>query len=480
MSNVLLLRPDFGTGMEYIYRQPNPPIGLGYLASSLSKHGFRVDIIDLTVMRVARDTLIAFIKKKQPVFIGLTSLTAYYIAMKQLALFLKAEVPSIPLVIGGVHPSSLPEYALKECKADFVVIGEGEVTVVELANYLESGKGDPSKIDGIAYYKGDSVVMTKSRELIKNLDSIPMPAWEKIDPAKYPKNPHGYIMKYNRVAPVLSTRGCPFSCKYCASCQFWRQTIRYRSPKNVVDEIQYLHDVFGIREIHFWDDNLTMKRSHIEGICEEIIRRGLQHMAFCAPNGVRVDTLDESLLQLMKKAGFYELTFAVESGSRKILKENGKNINLRTIIKNTLLARKAGILMNSYFMLGFPGETAATLDKTIRFSKALPVHYRTFFIVKPLPGSELFSSWSKSVDLMNFDWDVLSSYMKANKLKLNDLDEKFLTRVHKRAHYENNYRLGNFLVILWLNIKFFHFSQLKFNVERISHMITGYTTRIFK
>ncbi len=480
MSNILLVRPDFGKGMDFIYRQPNPPIGLGYLASSLSQRGFRVDIIDLTVKKITPDALVALIKKKQPLFIGLTSLTAYYIAMKQLALFLKAEVPSVPIVIGGVHPSSLPELAMEECMADFVVIGEGETTITELARHLESGQGDPSAIDGIAYRKGETIILTKKRELVRDLDSIPMPAWNKINPNKYPKNPHGYVMKHSKVAPVLSTRGCPFSCTYCASCQFWKQTIRFRSPKNVVDEIQYLHDEFGIREIHFWDDNITMKRAHITGICREILKRGLQNMAFSAPNGVRVDTLDEPLLRLMKKAGFYELTFAVESGSRKILKEMDKTINLKTIIKNTVIARKLGILMNSYFMLGFPGETEATIEKTIRFAKSIPVHYRTFFILTPLPGSKIFSSWFKSVELKDFDWDAISHYMKTNDLALHNLDEKYLTRMHRRAHNENNYRLGNFLTILWISVRYFHLSQIKFNIERMNHMITGYGTRVFK
>jgi anaerobic magnesium-protoporphyrin IX monomethyl ester cyclase len=442
-------------------------------------HGFKVDIIDLAAINLPLTTLVDFIKKKQPLFVGLTSLTAYYNSMKLLSIFLKKQIPSLTVVIGGVHPSSLPSYALKECNADFVVIGEGEITIVELARFLKSGAKDPSIIDGLGYRVGDSVTFTHPRALVKDLDTIPMPAWHKINPNKYPKNPHGYLMKYSRVAPVLSTRGCPFKCKYCASCQFWKQTIRFRSPLKVVDEIQYLHERFGIREIHFWDDNITMKRSHIEGICKEIIKRGLHHMAFSAPNGVRVDTLDESMLRLMRKAGFYELTFAVESGSRTILKENAKNTDLKTIIKNTVIARKVGLLINSYFMLGFPGETAATLEQTIRFSKALPVHYRTFFIVKPLPGSEIFTKWSSSIDLKNFDWDALSSYMKVNNLKLNDLDEKYLTRVHKRAHFENNYRLGNFITILWLTTRYFHFSQLKFNIERIVHMISGYSTRVF-
>jgi len=115
--------------------------------------------------------------------------------------------------------------------------------------------------------------------------------------------PHGFILKHKRFAPIMTSRDCPFSCAYCASCNFWRQKIRYRSPKNVVDEIQHLQEKFGIKEIHFWDDNLTLRQSHNEAICREILKRKIK-IAMKTPNGIRVDTLNEKVLKLMKAAGF--------------------------------------------------------------------------------------------------------------------------------------------------------------------------------
>jgi radical SAM superfamily enzyme YgiQ (UPF0313 family) len=246
-----------------------------------------------------------------------------------------------------------------------------------------------------------------------------------------------------------------------------------------VDEIQYLHETFGAREIHFWDDNLTLKREHIEGICKEILRRKL-NMAFCVPNGVRVDTLDEKLLKLMKAAGFYKLTFAVESGDYKLLKNSGKTINLKKIMRNTVLAKKMGYFLNSYFILGFPGETEETIRKTIKYAKALPFDYSSFFLMKPLPGSKIFDDWSKGKDLLDYDWDNLSTYMETNKFLLSELDPELLSKAHKRAHSEKIVRLKPLLNLLWINITHFHFSQLKYEIERFLHLIVGYNITFFK
>ncbi|MBD3188953.1 radical SAM protein, partial [Candidatus Bathyarchaeota archaeon] len=287
---IILIRPDFGKAIEYIYRQVNPPIGLGYLSSFLRTKGYRVFILDLAFRRLATRTVIEFIKKREPLFVGISALTAYYSEMKVIANRLREEIPELKIVLGGVHASSLPRESLIECKADFVVRGEGELAIWRLADALREDPAKIPSITGLAIRKGDEVIFTGKPELVDDLDELPMPAWHQINPNKYPKNPHGFLMIHEQVAPVFSTRGCPFECHYCASCRFWRRRIRFRSPKNVVDEIEYLHDRFGIKEIHFWDDNLTLKRSHIVGICREIIARGLNHMAFCTPNGVRVDT----------------------------------------------------------------------------------------------------------------------------------------------------------------------------------------------
>ncbi|MBD3188349.1 radical SAM protein [Candidatus Bathyarchaeota archaeon] len=231
--------------------------------------------------------------------------------------------------------------------------------------------------------------------------------------------------------------------------------------------------------MHFWDDNLTLKRSHIVGICREIIARGLNHMAFCTPNGVRVDTLDEGLLLLMKRAGFYKLTFAVESGSRRILSENGKNTKLTTILRNTVLAKKIGFLLNSYFMMGFPGETEESIEKTIKIAKSFPLNYATFFLLKPLPGSKIFKEWAGDRDFLHFDWNNLSSYMQKNNFLLSELSPDYLSKAHKRAHREVILQVKMLASIIWISLKSFHFSQFKFNLERLVHLIFGYNSSIF-
>ncbi|MHA1679651.1 MAG: B12-binding domain-containing radical SAM protein [Promethearchaeota archaeon] len=478
-KTIILIRPDFGKAIEYIYRQINPPIGLGYLASFLKERGFRVYILDLALRRIERETVIRFIKKKNPLFVGISALTAYYSEMKLLSNYLREKIPSLKIILGGVHASSLPRESLVECHADFAVIGEGELSISRLARYMEEGRLDFKSIPGICFFEGEEFIHTGDPELISDLDSIPMPAWHKINPNKYPKNPHGFLMVYKEVAPLFSTRGCPFECHYCASCRFWQRKIRFRSSSNVVDEIQYLHEEFGIREIHFWDDNLTLKRSHIEGICNEIIRRGLDKLTYCAPNGVRVDTLDEKLLILMKKAGFYKLTFAVESGSSKILRTNGKYIDLKKIIKNTVIARNVGFMLNSFFMIGFPGETEETIKKTVKFAKSLPFNYATFFLMKPLPGSKIFDEWSRGKELLNFNWNNLSSYMQKNKFLLSDLSPEYLSKAHKKAHNEFIYRIKMITSIFWISLRHFHVEQFKFDIERFMHLILGFNSSVF-
>ncbi|MHA1792805.1 MAG: B12-binding domain-containing radical SAM protein, partial [Promethearchaeota archaeon] len=387
---IILIRPEI---TMINYRSVNPPLGLGYLASYLMKNGFKVFILDLALYKITLETLSKFISHKQPILIGITALTSYYSEMKKLSLFLKEKFPGIPIVLGGVHVSSLPMESIKECNADFVVVGEGEQTLLELANAISRKSSDFSTIKGIYYKKDDKIVVNEPRGYIKDLDSLPMPAWHMISPLKYVGEPHGFIVKSIRVAPMFTSRGCPFSCSYCASCQFWGQRIRFRSPKNVVDEIEYLVKTFKVKEIHAWDDNITLNRKHIEGICKEIIKRGLRiHLA--TPNGVRVDTLDERMMKLMRAAGFYKMTFAVESASYRVLRDAGKNSDLKKIVKNTIIAKKLGFYLNSYFILGFPTDTESTINKTIRFAKSLPFDFATFFIMKPLPGSRLFREWA--------------------------------------------------------------------------------------
>lgn len=467
-NEIILLRPSF----QMIFSQENPPIGLGYLASYLERFGFTVHILDLSSIKITTKVLVEFIARRAPVFVGITALTAYYNSAKELARLIKKEFPSLPLVLGGVHASALPELSIVECGADFVVIGEGEATALELARGLMDGMTDFSQVRGIAYRAGNRVVINGPRGLLEDVDSLPMPAWHKINPNRYPRQPHGSIMMFKEVAPILSSRGCPYACDFCASCKFWGQRIRFRSPVKIVDEMEYLKRNFGTREFHFWDDNLTVKRSHIVGICKEILKRKL-NIAIAMPNGVRVDTLDEDLLKLMKRAGFYFLIFAVESWSKKVLLGYNKNTNLAKIARNVIIAKRLGFELGTYLILGFENSTIESMHRDIRFTKSLPFDLISFFLLKPLPGSKIFEIWADGKDLHDFDWSAINYFN--SKVATGNWETRVLDEIQDRAFKEFYLRLPALLrTIFYRFIKRGHLFQIKFYLQRLTYVFLGF------
>jgi len=232
----------------------------------------------------------------------------------------------------------------------------------------------------------------------------------------------------------------------------------------VVDEMEYLYDHFKIREFHFWDDNLTINHQHVLGICKEILRRRLP-VSIATPNGLRVDTLNKRVLMVMKKAGFYLLTFAVESGSPRILKECNKRTNLRTIAHNTVIAKKLGFSLNSFFMLGFPTETLESIQKTIKFAKSLPFDQRVFFILKPLPGSQIFDEMRKKRDNA-LDWSKINFFNGSEDSAI--IGGQTMQEWQKKAYRETLIRFPNILQYFWYRfLKYFHLNQLKYQTQRI-------------
>jgi anaerobic magnesium-protoporphyrin IX monomethyl ester cyclase len=304
------------------------------------------------------------------------------------------------VVIGGPHASILPELTLDETRADYIICGEGELSLYELAAALKNQQ----PVSGIAGVISQKNRQLKKRPLISGLDTLPFPDWQQMDPRKYKKAPHGGLVKSFPVAPITSTRGCPFECSFCASPKLWDKSIRFRSPENVVDEIAYLVKEFKVREIHFEDDNLTLKRSHIEGICNLILKRKIK-VNWATPNGVRVDTLDPELLRLMKKSGCYFIAFGIESGSQEILDRINKKTRLDIIEKAVTMASRAGIVTQGFFIFGLPGETAATVKQTIAFAKKLPLDKAQFLLLDVLPGSQL---WEKLSGQRSAGWSLRS------------------------------------------------------------------------
>lgn len=248
-----------------------------------------------------------------------------------------------------------------------------------------------------------------------------------MDPRRYRKAPHGGLIKRFPVAPVVSTRGCPFECSFCASPTLWEKRIRFRSPEKIVEEIELLVGRFGVREIHFEDDNLTLRRSHVEKICGLILEKGLD-ISWAAPNGVRADSLDRDLLELMKKSGCYFLSFGLESGNQSILDRAAKDVSLDTMERVIRETREAGIMTQGFFSFGLPGETEATINETIEFAKSSGLDRAQCLLLDILPGSRL---WEELKGEYEIDFGR-KSYQEVTWCPLG-LDRTVLAQVPARA-----------------------------------------------
>jgi len=390
---IVLVRPNYKSHII------TPPIGLGYLASFLKTHGVEVTIIDGLKDGTKPDELTARIIREGADAAGITCLTAFYHEAVDLSLRLKRARQRV--IIGGVHPTFLPHRTLKDSGCDYVIAGEGEQALLALVQAGFANSGIPGVYS--LHDLPDSSTPFRKAEPVANLDDLPFPDWEQLDPRTYPKAPHGAIVRNYPIGVVTTTRGCPYACTFCASPQFYDRTIRFRSPANVLAEIRHLVDTFGVREIHFEDDNLTLKREHIESLCRMILDSDLR-ISWACPNGVRADRIDEPLVQLMKQSGCYYFAFGIESANQTILDNIHKHEKIDDIRRSIDIAARAGISCQGFFIFGLPGETAATIDETIQFAKSSRLARAQFLILDVLPGSELWSTlqgqfapnWSKN------------------------------------------------------------------------------------
>lgn len=365
-----------------------PPIGLGYLSSYLQKRGIETKIIDALRDNLSPDALVDKILAERPEAVGITCMTCNYHQVVWLCNTLKFH--GIRVILGGVHPTVLPRTTLKESQCDFLIAGEGELALAKLIENNFDPRGIPGvyTAENIDEIDDDNYVKA---ETVSDLDELPFPDWSQIAPATYPFAPHGAIAKNFPIGVVISSRGCPYECTFCASPLLCGRKIRYRSPRNVVDEIRYLVENFGVKEIHFEDDNLTLKRSHIEEICRLLIKEKIS-VSWACPNGIRADKVDAELIALMKKSGCYYFAYGIESANPQILKNIKKNEELATITRSIKAARKAGISCQGFFIFGLPGETEETIEESIQYASASKLLRAQFLILDVLPGSELWSS----------------------------------------------------------------------------------------
>ena len=341
-KKVALIRPNYNSHII------TPPLGIGYLASYLKSKGHKVLIIDALNKGLSNLQILDILNKEEINIVGVTCLTAFYENVAELSNLLKSNSKTV--IIGGVHPTFLPNQTLVDTNADYIICGEGEIAFSQL---LEN---DLNNKDIKGVYSQDDLNNTntkfESAEIIENLDELPFPDWEQINPNTYPQATHGFFAKNFPIGFITSTRGCPYSCKFCASPSFYKKKIRFRSPQNIIEEIKYLVNHIKVKEIHFEDDNLTFDRNHISEICNLIIENNIKINWGC-PNGIRADKVDDELIKLMKKAGCYFFFYGIESSNDKILKNINKGESSDVIRKSINLAKKIKLFATDFLYLAY-------------------------------------------------------------------------------------------------------------------------------
>lgn len=410
------------------------PIGLGYIASILLKKGHEVIILDPEVENLNYEGIKSFLKENKPDIIGISCATPNFKNASDIAKMIKEELKT-PVVLGGVHASALPSLLKKHPEFDIIPIGEGEFSFSEICDYYQGRIKSLENIDGIAYKEGDDIKITKPRELIEPVDALPFPARHLVDLTKYKLSVHVDLGK--KSATILTSRGCPFQCTYCASYLTMGEKFRAHSAKYVLHEIEHLTKSYGIKHIVIQDDTFTIDKKRVEKICRGLIDKKMNIDWYCF---ARVDTVTKEMLSLMRQAGCYSIGYGIESADETVLKNIKKGITLEQCRKTLKISNELGFRTLAFFMFGNPGETKESIEKTIRFSKELKPDLAFFNSLIPYPGTEVYDTHYKSKFEGSEKWEDFVAIGVNPVVELENLSPKDIQKYVYKANTQFYFR----------------------------------------
>jgi len=365
-----------------------PPIGLAYLAAAVESRGHSAQIIDANKEGVSWQDISGYVIRT-PDIIGITTNILTIKSAVLYAAVLKRAYPQAQILFGGPQASAMGRVLFEKYSVmDALVLGEGEVTIAELAERV--GQQDMyTGVPGVIFRNGSKIVNNGPRVLIEDIDSIPKPAYHLLPHlasycARSRANPVGYI---------FTSRGCPAACTFCY--RNFGTKWRARSPESVIEEIAFLREEHGIRQLDILDDNFSFDADRAHRILEMIIAKRW-NLKINLQIGVRIHSLNKDLLNTMKSAGVFKFGFGIESGDEAMLKRIKKGLDLNRAFEIVRMAKSLGMITHGYFIIGFPGDSAETMQHTIDFAKRLDPHYASFSICTPLPGTEMYNDIARN------------------------------------------------------------------------------------
>ncbi|HQI71862.1 MAG: radical SAM protein [Smithella sp.] len=396
--DILLMQPPHQQDANVPYLGREMPLGIAYLAAYMEKAGISVEILDLNISEHPLLELEEALKTLCPRFVGISSFTVDIPGADTLAGCCKSILPGVTTIVGGIHATALPQRTLAECEHfDYLIHGQGEVPLTRLIQSIK-GHQDVRGINGLAY-RNNGTITVNPRDQYLSLDDLPFPARHKLKIDAYAPHPQKYITLPN--TGIFSSIGCPFRCSYC-SVHLVHPRFTARSPENVVREMEECVQRYGIRDFRFFDDCLTVDRKHITDICNLIICKKLKLHWNCQS---RVDKVDRELLALMKKAGCHQITYGIETGTRKGLQLINKKTTLEQAEAAIQHTKEVGLESGGSFLLGIPGETVEDIRDTIAFARKLSPDIATFYIVKAYPGTALFEKAIEKDREAQINWE---------------------------------------------------------------------------
>jgi len=366
-----------------------PPMGLATIAAVLVGRGYQATVVDANALRLEPEDIIPYVADADVV--GLTAMTPTVNAAVNIARQVKRANPDLLVILGGPHATLLPEETLTAApEIDAIVRGEGEETVIELLQALQHER-PLNDILGITYRKDGEVVSNPARPTNADLDSLPFLAYDLLPWQRYrPHPPHGRAFPF---AAIITSRGCPYRCTYCSKPVFGTK-FRAQSPQRVLEEIAFHMGSFGAKEIAFYDDVFTLDKKRAYAIADSIMKQGLRIHWTCE---TRANLVDRELLRHMKQAGCYGVAYGIESASPDMLNDTlGKDITLEQVEEAIRYSQEVGLQTTGYFMLGSPGETPESINKTIQFAKSLQLDFAQFSLTIPFPGTRLYELYLDS------------------------------------------------------------------------------------